>query len=193
MLWEVKSTSWIFMSSYGGKLVLYICKLEWFKSKQIWVDENVFICSLEPYRAVNSDRDLATLFCVQGEIFVVCTLVSSGNITIYFGGGGTTGFWLFDIASLVMYCNDAILRIVTKSLYRTAPPFSSLNGAAIRWRETTPHQPIQAEQIPAFPLSRSFSYMWWTHLKVFILLLSFSGSWRSRFWSFCLENLVRNS
>jgi hypothetical protein len=34
-----------FMSSYGGKLFLHICKLEWFKSKQIWVDENVFIFS----------------------------------------------------------------------------------------------------------------------------------------------------
>ncbi len=76
-----------------------------------------------------------------------------------FRGRRYWGFLLFDIASLVMYCNDASLRIVTKSLYRTAPPFSILNGAAIRWRETTPHQPIQAEQIPAFPLSRSLSYV----------------------------------
>ncbi len=35
------------------------------------IDENVFICSLEPYRAVNSDRDLATL-----EIFIDRMLVS---------------------------------------------------------------------------------------------------------------------
>ncbi len=27
-----------------------------------------------------------------------------------------------------MYCIDASLRIVTKALYRTAPPFSILNG-----------------------------------------------------------------
>jgi hypothetical protein len=30
-------------------------------------DENVFICSQVPYRAVNSDRYLATLFCVKEE------------------------------------------------------------------------------------------------------------------------------
>ncbi len=31
-----------------------------------------------------------------------------------------------------MYCNDASLRSVTKSLYRTAPPFSILNGRSRR-------------------------------------------------------------
>ncbi len=62
LLWEVKSMSGIFKSSHGGKLILHISKLEWFKSKQIWADRNVFICSQGPYRA---DRDLLTLFCVQ--------------------------------------------------------------------------------------------------------------------------------
>ncbi len=38
-----------------------MCQLEWFKSKQIWLDEDVFIYSQELNRAVNSDRDLATL------------------------------------------------------------------------------------------------------------------------------------
>ncbi len=46
MLWEVKSIWGIFKSSYGEKLFLHICKLEWFKSKQTWVDGNIFICSL---------------------------------------------------------------------------------------------------------------------------------------------------
>jgi hypothetical protein len=53
--------------SYGGKLFLHICKFEWFKSKQIRGDGNVFICSQGLFRAVHSDRDLATLFCVQEE------------------------------------------------------------------------------------------------------------------------------
>ncbi len=57
------------MSSYGGKVFLDICILEWFKSKQICVDENVFICSQEPYRDVNFDRGLATLLLCAGEIF----------------------------------------------------------------------------------------------------------------------------
>ncbi len=35
------------------------------------------------------------------------------------------GFWLCRVASLVMYCIDAPLRIVTKSLHMTALPFSS--------------------------------------------------------------------
>jgi hypothetical protein len=49
VVWEQKSMSWIFVSSYGGKVFLHIFKLEWFKRKQIWVDEDVFICSQEPY------------------------------------------------------------------------------------------------------------------------------------------------
>ncbi len=34
-----------------------------------------------------------------------------------------------------MYCNDAILRIVTKSQYRTAPPYSILNDDAVHVQE----------------------------------------------------------
>ncbi len=63
VFWEVKSMSWIFV--YGGKLFLHLYKLEWFKSKQIRVDENLFICSQELFRAVSFDRDLATIVCVQ--------------------------------------------------------------------------------------------------------------------------------
>ncbi len=50
----------MFKSLYGGKLFVHICKLEWLKSKHIWVNKNVFICSpLGPHRAENSDRDFA--------------------------------------------------------------------------------------------------------------------------------------
>ncbi len=61
-MWEVKSMSLFFMSSYGRKLFLYLCKLEWLKSKQIIIDEieNVCICLQDPFRAVNSDGDLAS-------------------------------------------------------------------------------------------------------------------------------------
>ncbi len=47
-----------------------------------------------------------------------------------FWGRGDQGFWLCVVASLMMYCIDASLRIVTKSLYRyrTDPPFSLLNA-----------------------------------------------------------------
>ncbi len=49
VLWDVKSISGIFKSSYGEKLFLHKCKLEWLKisSKQIWLDGNVFFCSRE--------------------------------------------------------------------------------------------------------------------------------------------------
>jgi hypothetical protein len=115
VFWEVKNMSWIFVSSYGGKLFLHICKQELFKSRQIWVDGNEFICSQEPYRTVNFDRDLATLFCVQEKFSLTAhCMASSGYITLYFGGGGDRGFWLCDIASLLMYCNDASLRTVTR-------------------------------------------------------------------------------
>jgi hypothetical protein len=44
-------------------MCLHKCKLEWFIANRY--DENGFICSQGPYRAVNSARDLATLFCVH--------------------------------------------------------------------------------------------------------------------------------
>jgi hypothetical protein len=43
-------------------------------------------------------------------------------------GRRNRGFLLCDVASLVMYSIDAHQRIVTKSLYRTALPFSIHNG-----------------------------------------------------------------
>ncbi len=46
------------MSSYGRKLFL-----EW-QTDMNRIEENVLICSQDPFRAVNSDRDLATIFCV---------------------------------------------------------------------------------------------------------------------------------
>jgi hypothetical protein len=91
VFWEVKGMSWIFVSSYGGKLLLHICKLEWLKSKQIRVDENVFICSEEPFRTVNFDRDPATLFCVQ-EKFSLTTHWRLQGTLLYILGEGDRGF-----------------------------------------------------------------------------------------------------
>jgi len=53
-----------------------------------------------------------------------------GTITLHFEEGDW-GFLLCDVASLGMYCIDAIRRIVTKSLFRTALPFPILNGSSI--------------------------------------------------------------
>ncbi len=110
------------MYSYGGKLSRHICKLEWFKNKQIWIDENVFISSQEPYRAVNSDRDHATLFCVQEKF----PWPHAGIYRVHYficWGWGDHEFWLYNVTSWGMYCIDVIQRIVTKSLCRTALPF----------------------------------------------------------------------
>ncbi len=57
--------------------------------------ENLFIFSQEPYRAVNSDRDLATLFCVHEK----CSMTARVRISVHnILGGGVTG-----VASLVMF------------------------------------------------------------------------------------------
>jgi hypothetical protein len=53
------------MSSHGGKLFLHICKLEWFKSKQCEQMKMYLFVHKKPYRAGNSDSDLATLFFVK--------------------------------------------------------------------------------------------------------------------------------
>ena len=84
--------SGIFKSSYGGKLFLHICKLEWFKSKQIRVDGNVLICSLGSLRAVNSDRDLATLFCVQEKFSLTAHWRLQGTLLYILGEGGVSDF-----------------------------------------------------------------------------------------------------
>ncbi len=76
----------------------------------------VFICSKGPYRAVHSDRDLATLFCFTEEILTIRrTLAYTGNVHyLIVWGRADRGFWLCEVASLVMYCTDASLRIVSK-------------------------------------------------------------------------------
>ncbi len=124
---EVKSMPGFSKSSYGGIRFLHICKLEWFKSKHIWVDVNVVICSQGPYMAVSSDRDLATLFCVQEKFNCPHTDVWRVH---YFKiwVRKNQGFWLWNIACLLMYRINASLTIVSKSLYGTASPFSILNG-----------------------------------------------------------------
>jgi hypothetical protein len=79
--------SCIFVSSYEGKLFLDTGKLEWLKSKH-YADENIFICSQEPYRAVNFDKRPCNTILCAGEIFTDRTLASSGYTTLYFGEGG---------------------------------------------------------------------------------------------------------
>jgi hypothetical protein len=72
--------------------------------------------------AVNSDRDLATLFLYKKNFS--CRLEGNVHYLIIGGGGGVDpGFYLFNIASFVVYCIDDSLRIVNKSLYKTASPF----------------------------------------------------------------------
>ncbi len=93
VLWEVKSTSWIFMSSYGKKLFLHICKLDQFKSKQIWVDENVgiYLFTRTLWGCKFWQRPCNTILCT-GEIFLDRTLASSGYITYFIFWGGGRGF-----------------------------------------------------------------------------------------------------
>jgi hypothetical protein len=53
------------------------------------------ICSQGPYRAVNSDRELATLFCFTGEILTIRrTLASTGYVHyfIFWGKAGLSDF-----------------------------------------------------------------------------------------------------
>ncbi len=125
--------SLIFVSSYGGKLFLHICKLEWFKGKQIWVDENVFACSQQPYRAVNFDRDLATLFWVQEKFSLTAHWRLQGTFLFNFGGGGS-GVSNF-VTSLAKWCTATMPvwgLCMPKSLYRTAPPYSILSDSCMR-------------------------------------------------------------
>ncbi len=90
VLWEVKSMTWIFMSSFGGNQFLHICKFEWFKSKRIWIDENAFICSQEPCRALNSVKRPSNT--ILWGFFTDRTLASTEyNYFIFWGKGGRTG------------------------------------------------------------------------------------------------------
>ncbi len=129
VVWKVKSISWTFQSSYGGVegcfqvFFLHRCKLELFKSKQIWVDGNIYLFSHGPYRAVYSDRDLAILFVYKRDFNWSQELFYRVHYFIFWRRG--------DVASLVMYSIDANLRIVITSLYRTALPFSILCGSIV--------------------------------------------------------------
>ncbi len=75
---------------------------------------------------IKNDRDLATLFCIQEKFLLSAHWLIEGTFLHNLGWSGR-GFWLCNIASLVMYFIDASLRIVTKSLYGTAQPFSILS------------------------------------------------------------------
>ncbi len=90
-------------SLYGGKVfanififIIHICN-DGFR-----VNGNINKCSQRPYRTVHS---------AQGP-------VNSMRVD--------RGFWLFGVANIVTYSIDAPQRIVTKSLYRTAPHFLCL-------------------------------------------------------------------
>ncbi len=81
VLWEVKRISGILRSSYGGKLFFHLCKLEYFKSKKIWV--------MEMYLSVH-----------KGIGYRVCTIWQS---TILCTGGILTVTGASTDASLVMH------------------------------------------------------------------------------------------
>jgi hypothetical protein len=56
------------------------------KNKQI--DENVFICPQEPYRAVHLDRDLVPLFCVEEKFSLTAHWCLQGTLLYILGEGG---------------------------------------------------------------------------------------------------------
>ncbi len=85
---------------------------------------------------MHSAQGLSTVFCVQEQFNWPHASVYRVHYRII-RGRGHRGFWLCDVASLVMCCNEAPQRIVkTKSLYRTAPSFSMLNGRTCEHRST---------------------------------------------------------
>ena len=85
-----------------------MCKFEWFK-------------------------DLLGLYLTTQHYFVFRRNCNWRLQVHYFilWGRGDRGFWLYDVASLMMY----IRKIVTKSLYKTVLHFSILNG----WDEHPAH------------------------------------------------------
>jgi hypothetical protein len=58
---------------------LYIFKLEWFKSKEICVDGNIYLCSQGPYRA-----DILTETC---QYYFVYRRVAGVHYFIFWEGG----------------------------------------------------------------------------------------------------------
>jgi hypothetical protein len=106
-----------------------------------WVDVNINKCSQGPYRAMYSAQGLvSTAFCVKEKFLLAARVRLYG--TLYYNLGpcvrGDQGFWLCDIASLVMYWIDAPERIVTKSLCGAARLYSVYSwGKAITvWIQT---------------------------------------------------------
>jgi hypothetical protein len=83
------------------------------------------MCSKETYRVVYSGQGSANTILCTGEIFTDHARCRLQCTLLYIWG---SGFLTLCLASLLMYCIDARLRILTKSLFRTAPPFSILNG-----------------------------------------------------------------
>ncbi len=138
VMWEVKNMPRICKSSYGAKLFSNIFVSTYVKgngfranryeqmkykymftgtlqgyaffpraSQQYFVYRRNFNC---PHSCLHSTSDSEILHTL---LYMVHYII--------FWGKGDRGCWLCDVASLVMYC------IGTKSLYRTALPFSIIN------------------------------------------------------------------
>ncbi len=76
-------------------------------------------------------KGLSTVFCVQ-EKFQLSARVCLLGTSYYHLGRWDRGFWLSNVASLVMYCIAAPQRIVTKPPNRTALPFSIHNARSLQ-------------------------------------------------------------
>ncbi len=103
VLWDLKSKSGIFLWA----------RVPMSPILNFWWD--VWICSQGPYRDINSSQHY---FVYRRNFNCLHTGVYRVHYFIIFWGD--RGFWLFDVAGLVMYWINTIRRIVTKSLYRTA-------------------------------------------------------------------------
>jgi len=106
-------------------ILLAVCKLEWFLGKQIWVDGNIIKCSQGPCRIVQS-----TVICVQDNFQLAARvrlepgLENGPEGTLHYNlGEGEPGFWLFGVASLMMYSIGATQWVVSKSFIGLFYPF----------------------------------------------------------------------
>ncbi len=113
-------------------------------------------------------KDLSTLFCVQEKFSLTACWYLHYFIFLGKGGPGFLTLWrslakwctpsthlrgLLQNPSIgqlypflySMYCMDASLRIVTKSLNGTAPHFSTLNWISILyvWRVSSPYEGVK--------------------------------------------------
>ncbi len=105
VLCKVKSLSEIFKSSYGGKLFLHICKLEWFKRKEVWVDGSwkcFFIYSKGSYWESDTRFSGGNWFMKKTWSWKSLVRLPLKGFKFWQRPRGQ-GFWLCDVACLVMY------------------------------------------------------------------------------------------